>query len=399
MYGDDGMDIGRSQFLKPQFLEFLASNKNVIVNDELLELVKNEPAKQKELSRHLKKIRSWCKSNGLWSKKRISGFQKFSMDVKDEIDIENPNKMNEQGRREIDSHIIKLWTEADEEKKNLYSDKFSRCLDPVISKFKPDNVFGSISENLEGLIASYRGSSASSKELKKLIHAKAFSSFAPPGESVGLLAAQSIGEPSTQMTLNTFHFAGRGEMNVTLGIPRLREILMLATEKIKTPSMDIPFKKVENVEKIAEKLRQKMTYVTVADVLESINVKSSLKLMPTRRKHYTLRFNFLPQAAQQGRFSVRHKTVIFHIAKEFSKMIFRTIVRVLSAKNSAVDIEMDKSEGKGAKNDYNYDDEFDASEITTKSTKKSSRDDSSESEEENVSELLNMFKIINLIYF
>jgi len=37
---------------------------------------------------------------------------------------------------------------------------------------------------------------------------------------VGLVAAQSIGEPSTQMTLNTFHFAGRGEMNVTLGIPR-----------------------------------------------------------------------------------------------------------------------------------------------------------------------------------
>jgi DNA-directed RNA polymerase I subunit RPA1 len=47
-----------------------------------------------------------------------------------------------------------------------------------------------------------------------------------PGENVGLLASQSIGEPSTQMTLNTFHFAGRGEMNVTLGIPRLREILM-----------------------------------------------------------------------------------------------------------------------------------------------------------------------------
>lgn len=39
---------------------------------------------------------------------------------------------------------------------------------------------------------------------------------------MGLLAAQSIGEPSTQMTLNTFHFAGRGEMNVTLGIPRCR---------------------------------------------------------------------------------------------------------------------------------------------------------------------------------
>ena len=39
---------------------------------------------------------------------------------------------------------------------------------------------------------------------------------------MGVLAAQSVGEPSTQMTLNTFHMAGRGEANVTLGIPRLR---------------------------------------------------------------------------------------------------------------------------------------------------------------------------------
>lgn len=60
-----------------------------------------------------------------------------------------------------------------------------------------------------------------------------------PGENVGLLAAQSIGEPSTQMTLNTFHFAGRGEMNVTLGIPRLREILMTASSNIKTPSAEV----------------------------------------------------------------------------------------------------------------------------------------------------------------
>ena len=47
-------------------------------------------------------------------------------------------------------------------------------------------------------------------------------SAAAPGEAVGVLAAQSVGEPSTQMTLNTFHMAGRGEANVTLGIPRLR---------------------------------------------------------------------------------------------------------------------------------------------------------------------------------
>ena len=46
-----------------------------------------------------------------------------------------------------------------------------------------------------------------------------------PGEAVGLIAAESIGEPGTQMTLNTFHFAGVAEMNVTLGLPRIIEIL------------------------------------------------------------------------------------------------------------------------------------------------------------------------------
>lgn len=40
--------------------------------------------------------------------------------------------------------------------------------------------------------------------------------------------------------LNTFHFAGRGEMNVTLGIPRLREILMTASKNISTPIMTCP---------------------------------------------------------------------------------------------------------------------------------------------------------------
>ncbi len=59
-----------------------------------------------------------------------------------------------------------------------------------------------------------------------------------PGEMVGVLAAQSIGEPATQMTLNTFHFAGVSSKNVTLGVPRLKEILNVA-KNIKTPSMTI----------------------------------------------------------------------------------------------------------------------------------------------------------------
>ena len=61
------------------------------------------------------------------------------------------------------------------------------------------------------------------RTFEKMLHFKALKSCIDPGESVGILAAQSIGEPSTQMKLNTFHFAGRGDMNLTLGVPRLRE--------------------------------------------------------------------------------------------------------------------------------------------------------------------------------
>lgn len=55
-----------------------------------------------------------------------------------------------------------------------------------------------------------------------------------PGDSIGAVGAQSIGEPATQMTLNTFHFAGVSSKNVTLGVPRLKEILNLS-KNIKTP--------------------------------------------------------------------------------------------------------------------------------------------------------------------
>lgn len=59
-----------------------------------------------------------------------------------------------------------------------------------------------------------------------------------PGQAVGIVTAQSIGEPGTQMTLRTFHFAGIRERNVTLGLPRLIE-LVDARKKPDTPTMDV----------------------------------------------------------------------------------------------------------------------------------------------------------------
>lgn len=80
-----------------------------------------------------------------------------------------------------------------------------------------------------------------------------------PGESVGLIAAESIGEPGTQMTLNTFHFAGVAEMNVTMGLPRIIEILD-GRKEISTPMMEIYLKKPycdgEGIRDVADAIRE-----------------------------------------------------------------------------------------------------------------------------------------------
>ncbi|KAG1671615.1 hypothetical protein FOA52_006846 [Chlamydomonas sp. UWO 241] len=70
------------------------------------------------------------------------------------------------------------------------------------------------------------------------IESRFYQAIAHPGECIGALAAQSLGEPTTQMTLNTFHFAGVSAKNVTLGVPRLTEIINLA-KNIKTPSLSV----------------------------------------------------------------------------------------------------------------------------------------------------------------
>jgi len=57
---------------------------------------------------------------------------------------------------------------------------------------------------------------------------------AQPGEMAGTIAAQSMGEPATQMTLNTFHSAGVSSKNVTLGVPRLKEIINVANTRYPT---------------------------------------------------------------------------------------------------------------------------------------------------------------------
>lgn len=93
-----------------------------------------------------------------------------------------------------------------------------------------------------------------------------------PGEMCGTLAAQSIGEPATQMTLNTFHYAGVSSKNVTLGVPRLKEIINVATN-IKTPSLTVYLdQKIAADSSLAKNVQQELAYTSLRTVTAAVEI-------------------------------------------------------------------------------------------------------------------------------
>jgi DNA-directed RNA polymerase II subunit RPB1 len=109
--------------------------------------------------------------------------------------------------------------------------------------------------------------------LLEMIVLKYKQSIVNPGEMVGVIAGQSIGEPTTQMTLNTFHLAGvASKSNVTRGVPRIEELLRL-TSNPKNPSLTIHLKTMDEMDKDkAVKYANMIEYTKLADVVKSIQI-------------------------------------------------------------------------------------------------------------------------------
>ena len=98
-------------------------------------------------------------------------------------------------------------------------------------------------------------------------------SIVTPGEMVGMIAGQSIGEVSTQMTLNTFHFAGvASKSNVTRGVPRIEEILSLSSE-IKNPSLSVYLKPEDERQKDkARTIMYMLEHTKLEEVVQSTEI-------------------------------------------------------------------------------------------------------------------------------
>ncbi|KAK7429679.1 DNA-directed RNA polymerase III subunit C1 (rpo31) [Neonectria magnoliae] len=89
-----------------------------------------------------------------------------------------------------------------------------------------------------------------------------------PGHAVGAVGAHSIGEPGTQMTLKTFHFAGVAGMSITQGVPRIKEIIN-ASKAISTPVITCPLLNNEQIE-AAKVVKGRIEKTYISDVLRFV---------------------------------------------------------------------------------------------------------------------------------
>ena len=115
---------------------------------------------------------------------------------------------------------------------------------------------------------------------------------AEPGAPIGLITAQSFGEQSTQMTLDTFHFAGVAEMNITMGLPRLIEILD-GRKEVKTPQMEIylkpPYNKGKDLREIVYLLKEiKLKELATEFAINILDSKLEIKLNSDKLKELGL---------------------------------------------------------------------------------------------------------------
>lgn len=242
--------------------------------------------------------------------------------------------------------------------------------EPAMSIYQPSRYLGSMSEayardvneyvakNGAGYIKPRKGESPPSayssvripeREFTNLARVRYMRSLVEPGEAVGLLASQGVGEPSTQMTLNTFHLAGHGAANVTLGIPRLREIVMTAARKPATPTMNLPLR--EHVESSdADTFVKHVSRLTLSEVVEKVTVTERLSgknadANNSRVRRYTVLLNFYPPEEYTEEYKITRDQLHDSLCTSFADRIKREIVGQLRTAIKAK--EQDQAVGKG----------------------------------------------------
>lgn len=224
-------------------------------------------------------------------------------------------------------------------------------MDPCLALFDPGSSLGSTSESFATALKNYcdtnpenllkdknKASEApiSKKTFTALVNIKYMKSVIEPGEAVGVIAGQSIGEPSTQMTLNTFHLAGHSAKNVTLGIPRLREIVMTASKSISTPQMTLHLIP-ELDEDTGLRFAKGISKLTMADVINEVSVNESIGTGVgfARAKIYNVRLDLFPAKEYCETYAVTVADILRTIEIKLIPLLSRLIKKELTRKGDA----------------------------------------------------------------
>jgi DNA-directed RNA polymerase I subunit RPA1 len=205
--------------------------------------------------------------------------------------------------------------------------------DPVLAKFNPGKYGYATSEKFFDALTTYLKTNpdgmvkdkdhpdgvGARKALESVLAAKYLKSVVDPGEAVGIVAGQSVGEPSTQMTLNTFHLAGHSSKNVTLGIPRLREIVMTASNHIATPSMTVRINE-ELSREDGERFAKSISVLSLAEVLDVATVGESIGrgVAYAQAKTYNIHIKLFPSKEYTETYFIEVGDVLSTLEKKFA---------------------------------------------------------------------------------
>ncbi|MBT3297593.1 DNA-directed RNA polymerase subunit A'' [archaeon] len=180
----------------------------------------------------------------------------------------------------------------------------------------PESILNDIKENLPE-----SATKAKIKEVFEKIYNSYDDSKVNPGECVGLVSAESIGEPGTQMTLNTFHLAGVAEVQVTTGLPRIIEIFD-ARKNIKTPTMEIflkkPYNTIDRIKDVAVQIKETMLGELIEDItIDILEQELKISLNEGMLTNFNLEFDQIFKI-------VKTKIKGFNIEKKEEEIVFKS---------------------------------------------------------------------------
>ncbi|CAK4025374.1 DNA-directed RNA polymerase I subunit rpa1 [Lecanosticta acicola] len=264
LYGEDGLDVGKAKYMGE--FKFLAENNTSLANEyrmqEQFPVVRSEEAHE-HVKAAVKKF----------NKRRDLGASDPT------LSLYNPAKYAGSISEKL-YQSAREWAEKDQDR--LMRDK----------KKNPDGLIGK-------------------KNFNALLDMRYLRSVVEAGEAVGVVAGQSVGEPSTQMTLNTFHLAGHAAKNVTLGIPRLREIVMTAAANIATPTMTLRLNDDITAEE-GKKFAKGISKLSLAELVDKVSVTETTGkgIAYAESKKYEIRLDFFPSEEYQKEYAITIQDVV-----------------------------------------------------------------------------------------